>query len=142
MVLKDDPEKQIQKSEVSKPYSLTIHYIRSTFSLETKFNGELGRINHFLHPCYPLDNSYFAIGFGSLECINFDQVSEKVLKVEKSYIFIKKDLVNFFCSSPEASFECWLFSFFWKNNYYHGRLLPFGTCISLFLSNLFARVII
>ena len=66
-------------------------------------------------------------------------IFKSVIKTNKNYFIIKRNIKNAFRNVPMALKHQWLLNFKWQNVYYKETCLLFDLIIALIIFNLFAN---
>ena len=134
-------ENQIAKDRVTKLDTLSSKFIFSLLGLVPKPKGGWRWIHHLFYPKKHLVNDYILENWDALKYISIDEAMQRIKKLERGCMLVKKDLANTYHHIPVAKSDWWALGFEWMGIFWFERFLSFGLRTSAFLFDLFAKAL-
>jgi hypothetical protein len=122
---------------------LVFPFISSPLGLVPKPNGTFRRIHDLSYPkrSKHSTNAGIAPGSSAITYVQFDDITNMILRAGKGCFLFKKDVKDAFRIIPIAPADRWLLGFMWNGVYYKENCLPFGLATAPILFNLFAEAL-
>ena len=145
-VLTTDLQKQMEAHRITRVTGTpTAHFISSPLGLVPKADGGWRRIHDLSYPRAKRTatsvNAYIPEEWGNLEYATFDEAAQALIQQGRGAILVKRDLAEAFRHMPVAEADWWLLDFFWGDDYYYDRFLPFGLRTSPCIFDLLAKAL-